>query len=178
MSSPNLYAPPLAEVSDPLARPMAPAGRGARILARCVDCLLLIVAYWPLVLSRVGMPATSHTPTAAMLGSVGLLALMGLLICNCSLLHRRGQTLGKLIFGIQIVRQDGTLASLSRLFFVRSGINTMLLFVPLLGAVSLLGSALMIFGRSQRCLHDRIADTRVVRLAPGLGTQLGDWHPL
>lgn len=157
----NPYAPPRTEVSGP-PRSMELASRGTRLLARCLDALLLACGYGLVVLSGVGKPGAHYDRATALLGIAGVLALWALATCNCVLLRRTGQTLGKLALGIQIVRHDGTRASLPRLLFLRSGINTVLALIPLFGWACLLVNALMILGESRRCLHDRIAGTLVV----------------
>lgn len=84
------------------------------------------------------------------------------IVRNLRQLAATGQSMGKKWMGIRIVRTSGEKAALSRLVTVR--------FLPLLvGAVPYLGpliglvNVLMIFGEGQRCLHDRLADTLVVK---------------
>jgi uncharacterized RDD family membrane protein YckC len=61
--------------------------------------------------------------------------------------------------GIKVVRKDGSKASLGRIFFLRNVVNIILAFIPLYGLVD----ALLIFGESRQCIHDKIADTIVVK---------------
>lgn len=86
------------------------------------------------------------------------------------------QTLGKKFLGIRVVRTDGSRVDLPRWVVLRGGITMAPFFIgfaffalpTVLGIFSLLGFFLvlvdifMIFGESQRCLHDRFADTIVV----------------
>ena len=58
-----------------------------------------------------------------------------------------------------LVRSDGSKASLARIFWLRNVVNGMLGFVPLYGIVDLL----LIFGDARQCIHDKIADTMVVK---------------
>jgi uncharacterized RDD family membrane protein YckC len=70
-----------------------------------------------------------------------------------------GQTIAKRALGIKVVRTDGTPVSLSRIFWLRNVVNIVLGIVPFYGLVDVL----FIFGAGRRCLHDKIADTIVVK---------------
>jgi uncharacterized RDD family membrane protein YckC len=83
---------------------------------------------------------------------------------NLMLLHRYGQTIGKRIVRIRIVRPDGSRCSTPRLVFARWLPMTVLFVVPLLNYVIWLVDVLMIFRADVRCLHDHIADTIVVKV--------------
>ena len=87
-----------------------------------------------------------------------------------------GQTIGKKIFGIRVVRSDGSRAGFWRCVFIRWFIAGLIIqaltmaisLVPIIGwiigpFVGLIG-LLMIFGETRRCLHDRIADTLVINV--------------
>jgi uncharacterized RDD family membrane protein YckC len=93
-------------------------------------------------------------------------ALTGLLIVNIWLLDRHGQTLGKRLQEIAIVREGGSRASVGRIITLRmlpfwgAGI------IPTAGVIIELVNILFIFGRSRRCLHDMFADTIVVQRPP------------
>jgi uncharacterized RDD family membrane protein YckC len=74
-----------------------------------------------------------------------------------------GQTIGKKIVGIKVVRADGTPASFPRILFLRNGINTLIGMIPLVGLVFAVVDALCIFREDERCIHDQFADTIVVQ---------------
>jgi len=101
------------------------------------------------------------------------------LVCHGYLLRKYGQTIGKNVFEIAIVSMDNQLLSLSKIFFMRWVPFTLMVFVPtmlievfpsmgwfkLLSLVGLLAATvniLFIFGKQRRCLHDRLAGTKVV----------------
>jgi hypothetical protein len=70
-----------------------------------------------------------------------------------------GQSIGKRMTGIKVVRTDGSPIELWRLILMRN------LLMSILGtACNLvsLGDALMIFTQDQRCLHDYLADSIVI----------------
>ena len=58
---------------------------------------------------------------------------------------------------------DGSKASLARIFWLRNVVNGLPSFIPIVSLIYWLVDTLMIFGESRRCLHDRIADTIVVK---------------
>jgi uncharacterized RDD family membrane protein YckC len=72
---------------------------------------------------------------------------------------RNGQSIAKKLLSIKVVRSDGSRASLGRIFWLRNIVNTLLSIVPLYGVID----ALFIFGEQRQCLHDKIADTIVVK---------------
>jgi uncharacterized RDD family membrane protein YckC len=78
------------------------------------------------------------------------------------LVYQNGQTIGKRLLGIKVVRTDGSRASLSRIFFLRYLLNTLFMWVPLAGGLYALVDPLMIFGEARRCCHDYLADTIVI----------------
>jgi uncharacterized RDD family membrane protein YckC len=181
--TPNPFAPPRAHVEDQQATQptaMVLATRGSRFLAVLVDIspifvlgILAAVALPSLFMGKLDAPSSN-----VMIGLVALVffvATIGWLIWNIVLLYRYGQTIGKKVLGIRVVRMDGSRVSFPRFFFLRwlamaviggvfGGIASSLGNRYLGNVVSLI-DALMIFGASRRCLHDLIADTRVVTAA-------------
>ncbi len=81
---------------------------------------------------------------------------------NLKFLSDSGQSVGKKILKIRIVRTDGSRASLLRLVLLRYGVTTALSVIPYFGSLWALADSLAIFGSEHKCLHDRIADTIVV----------------
>lgn len=160
------YAPPAAHVEDietPVAGPAALATRTHRFWAAMLD---LGVAVGAALLLETLAPTTAwredsgwwtpHPVTAA-------LDFLLFLVPHGFLLVRRGQTIGKAILGIRIVRSDGGKPSALQLVGVRYGLFYALLIVPGAGVIALLVDTLLIFRKSRRCLHDMLADTIVVK---------------
>jgi uncharacterized RDD family membrane protein YckC len=75
------------------------------------------------------------------------------------LVARYGQTMGKRLLEIRVVRSDGSQASLGRIFWLRNVVNGLLKLIPFYGLVDVL----LIFGERRQCIHDLIADTIVVK---------------
>lgn len=91
------------------------------------------------------------------------------LIVNVVLLTLRGQTIGKLCLGIQVVRfPEGTRAGFIKALLLRAILFTILVFISLIyfggmGWALLMADYLMIFRKDRRCLHDLVADTLVTK---------------
>jgi uncharacterized RDD family membrane protein YckC len=79
------------------------------------------------------------------------------------LVWSNGQTIGKRALGIKVVRKDGSRASLARIFWLRNALNSVFSWLGYIGLVYQLIDPLLIFQESRQCLHDRIADTVVIK---------------
>ncbi|MGV3663944.1 MAG: RDD family protein [Prosthecobacter sp.] len=113
-----------------------------------------------LLQKRVVEMTAAGNPTLELLS--WLMIMVGLV--NVVLLTLRGQTLGKLLLGIQIVRHmDGGRAGFVKAVLLRGLLFLVVGNLRYLGLLFLLGDALLIFRQDRRCLHDIVADTRVVR---------------
>lgn len=139
------------------------AGRGTRLGAVLLDGLIL---------GGLGIAAAIAIPAAGpdhsgsgFVVAMGLISIgvLVLLIVNLILLHRNGQTIGKKLLGIKIIRTDGDRAGLGRIFFLRFLVPGLIGAIPIAGPVFSLVDPLFIFRESRKCLHDSIADTVVVR---------------
>jgi len=167
------------------------ASLGQRFAAKLIDLTLLIVPLW-VILMMFFDPAfveesqkLQNDPAAMMqamqrraeivqaAGGVTL-PLMSLLfdvtlIVNVVLLTLRGQTIGKLSLGIQVVRfPEGAKAGFIKAVLLRSILFAILVFAGAIslggaGLVLLLTDALMVFRKDRRCLHDLVADTVVTK---------------
>jgi uncharacterized RDD family membrane protein YckC len=165
----NPYAPPQAAVRDIVDPSLTSvvADRGTRLGAAILDSFIfMLMVYMPLVAgaAAVGASRPPETPEAvgAAMSVGGLLALVGLLVwgsITIVLMKRHGQSIGKKATGIKVVRSDGSPVSLSRLIWLRNVVNWIISIIPLYGFID----ALFIFGESRQCLHDKIADTIVVK---------------
>jgi uncharacterized RDD family membrane protein YckC len=167
VNSTNPYAPPRAEVHDPEVEQAALAGRGTRLLAAILDGIIfLIMVYGPAVLGFVvaGGPASIDVDpdaeaTATLFAVIGgVIGLIPFLLLNLLFVVRNGQSIGKKIIGIKVVRTDGSRASLARIFWLRNVVNTLLGIIPLYGLIDIL----LIFGDQRQCIHDKLADTIVI----------------
>lgn len=166
---PNPYAAPAARLSA-LASGASevPAERGQRLAAVIVDTLVGLATYLPLlvglVISAAGQQDKAETPVALIIGGVVSLAcVVGVVVYTIQLVIRNGQTIGKRALAIKVVRLDGSPVGLGRSFWLRNFVPGALGAIPCFGGIISLVDILMIFGEDRRCLHDKIADTKVVR---------------
>jgi uncharacterized RDD family membrane protein YckC len=145
------------------------ASRLQRFGAAFIDGMAAGLCSFPLTLYWMQTRYSTLTPGHAMPFSVSnrVLALgvvfgLGLIILNCVLLNRNGQTIGKRALSIKVVRKDGSRVALTRFIFLRYLPVTLLGFIPFIGGIVGLVDASMIFGAERRCMHDLIADTIVI----------------
>jgi uncharacterized RDD family membrane protein YckC len=167
----NHYAPPKSNVADVGGADEEAnlASRWARLGAAMLDGLILTVGFIPSYaqLFRGNFPrnsldfwgAMATTGIWAMLAAAWLLIILGL---NLYFIQQNGQTIGKKLVGIKVVRTDGSRISLSRYFFLRYLLSTAITMVPDVGGLYSLVDSLFIFGKPRRCIHDYIADTIVI----------------
>jgi uncharacterized RDD family membrane protein YckC len=80
------------------------------------------------------------------------------------LLHRYGQTLGKRLMGLAIVMADGQRPSFNHLILNRYLPQWIAGLVPMVGPLLSMIDVLFIFRDDKRCVHDLIADTKVINL--------------
>ena len=172
--SSKLYAPPKSAVKDvDGAETNQLASRAARLAAVMLDGFLGFILFAPAYIMNFATIAQQArgNPMAvwinlAKTGSwfyVGVLGALVVLAIDLTLLARNGQTIGKKVLGIKVVRVDGSPVSLFRVFFLRYVCNTFLTLIPIAGSLYSLVDCLMIFGESRRTVHDHIADTIVIK---------------
>jgi uncharacterized RDD family membrane protein YckC len=162
-SDDNRFAPPLAHVDDVVpAGPGTLAGRGTRLGATLIDAVLAGLVFGLLALVS---PINVFKPNAGLgilLVQNVVLGFILFLIVHGYLIATRGQTVGKALLKIRIVRSDGSPASFARIVGLRYLTTSVLAAIPVVGTIYGLVDVLLIFRASRRCLHDQIADTIVV----------------
>jgi len=103
---------------------------------------------------------------AGMSGALGVL-LLGILVCAAVqtwMLTVRGQTVGKRLLGIRIVRvQDDANPGFVHAVLLRSFVPILIRAIPVFGLGFWLVDVGCIFRADKRCLHDLIAGTKVVQ---------------
>lgn len=162
------FAPPQAHVADLAPDEIVPAGRGTRLLAAIIDTVILVAA----IMGATRIPAIGALlttpgggPEMGSLNPASSFVGFGLfLLVQAWPLLKRGQTLGKMAFKLRIVRSDGSRPDAWRLLGLRYGIGFVMNANPLLSMLYGLLDALLIFRESRKCLHDSIADTKVIKL--------------
>ena len=145
------------------------------ILALCVlpGAVLLGSAFFQIVIDAsrgIEPDFTDIEPGRLLLGAalIGLGA-FSLLLVQIIMVSMRGQTIGKRLLGIRIVRNlDGSNPGFARAWLLRSLVVGLIgtlaaLILPMLGNVFSIVNYAFIFRADRRCLHDLIADTKVVK---------------
>jgi uncharacterized RDD family membrane protein YckC len=95
------------------------------------------------------------------------LATFALQLVQIYLVSTRGQTLGKRFLGIRIVRaSDGSNPGFARAWLLRALVPGIIGVLPTIGSVFTIVNYGFIFRADRRCLHDLLADTRVVKVNP------------
>ena len=172
MNTPNPYAPPQAAVADmPVPGTPAKADRSTRLAAAMVDWVVSSIMITGPLLVGAGMAGAFNLYNAqsnplaffmTLIATGGLFALAGLAVWGTItfvLVKRNGQTIAKKWLNIKVVRADGTPASVGRIFWLRNVVNRILRIIPFYFLID----CLWIFGEESRCVHDKIADTMVVK---------------
>jgi len=150
---------PAAPVAQRVGRPLA--SRGARLLAVVLDTVLLFLL-WAAGQNAVDGLA-DHPAWKAPLVGVVLGGALALTLGQVTLLARRGQTMGKMALRIRIVDdRDESNPGFWRACVRRQVLPGLIGAIPVLGGVFALIDLLNIFGEERRCLHDLLADTKVV----------------
>jgi uncharacterized RDD family membrane protein YckC len=158
------------------------ADRGMRLLAKILDevcsmiCALPGAAILGVTFLRTfiqsmnnggggDLPDLDMSRAAAGFAVLGL-GLLALAIVQIWLISTRGQSIGKIVFGIRIVRhEDGTLPGFVHGWLLRSLVPAIIGMVPMgLGLIFSIVDACFIFRADKRCIHDLIAGTRVVKV--------------
>jgi len=149
--------------------PVELAGRGTRLLAVILDSLIAFALALPglIVLGVSGAFSQPDDPNPAVLaGGLALLGLclLGLLGVQIWMLSTRGQTIGKRIMGVKIVKfDDHSNPGFVHAFLLRSFVNGLIGGIPVVGGIYSLVDICFIFREDRRCIHDFIASTVVVK---------------
>jgi uncharacterized RDD family membrane protein YckC len=159
----NRYAPPRAAVRD-IARPSAEdelADRGTRLAAAMLDGIVFAaMVYLPLLLLMIPAGMSENGGLFAAIAFIG--ALVGFVIwagLTIKYVNDNGQSIAKKMLHIKVVRSDGSQATLGRILLMRNVLNAIISVIPLYGLIEVL----FIFGESRQCLHDKLADTIVIK---------------
>ncbi len=187
----NPFAPPRAHVQDQYDAPpaeMVLATRVSRLLAYFLDFSPFFIVGIVAALMLPGVFTGTFDPKSSNMVGFGLvmivffLVLIGWFVWNIVLTYRYGQSIGKKLLGIRVVRMDGSRVTFARFFFLRWLAMAVIggVFGAIVGAFHVKYAAnlitvidcVMIFGTARRCLHDLVADTKVVTAASSPNARL------
>ncbi|MBL9188252.1 MAG: RDD family protein [Opitutaceae bacterium] len=182
--------PPAFAEAEPVRSGLVQADRGSRLMARMIDWGIDLIAsipgmvvLWPQMMELVKLvvesgqgeqPDISQLDLPRLLLGTGLLVLCALAVTviQAWMLAVRGQSIGKRLLGLRVVKVDGSAAGLVNGWLMRELLITVIgiaaSLVPFFGIMLRPAFHLvdwcMIFRDDERCLHDQIAGTRVVKV--------------
>ncbi|MDZ4404105.1 RDD family protein [Prosthecobacter sp.] len=174
------------EVRQDHARDHELASLGQRLAAKLIDWAMLLAPLFVMLMALMDagfeaeIRALQNDPTAMMdalqrqidkmqtMGNTTVLAMSWLVVilvlANVILLSIRGQSIGKLLTGIQIVRSgDGSKAGFIKTVLLRWFLFAIVESIRFIGPVLMFGNILLIFRKDRRCMHDLVADTMVTK---------------
>jgi len=156
---PQRETSPAVDVPEP-GIPAAPVG--ARLLAGLVDLVLLggidlTVVYFTLKICELPFAQVLELPAAPLLSFLALLN-FGYI---ATFVAAGGQTIGKMAAGIRVIPADPAAHAAERVTFGHALVRAAGYLISTLPAG--LGFVPAFVGRDRRALHDRLADTRVVK---------------
>jgi uncharacterized RDD family membrane protein YckC len=160
------YQPPATELRAPAhvgPEGEALASRESRLGAALIDGVIIMAimmpALWMMGLYDRPAGESGMALTAAASGGGFLLTLL----IQGYFLATRAQTIGKMALNIKIVTLDGKNAGLGRILLLRMLPISLVSIMPMIGSFVGVADSLFVFRADQRCIHDHIAGTRVVR---------------
>ncbi len=173
---PNPYASPSSGLEQQ--KPAKPgwdnrqlATLGERFLGSLIDGIIMVPILFGagfvlgMVLTSFGIVLESFefdlltTVIGALMGIGVFLAVQGYFLAS------KGQTVGKMAMGTQIVSEkDGEIVPFVELILKRYLPIWVLSYIPVVGSFIGLIDALFIFRENRKCLHDEIAGTKVIKL--------------
>lgn len=172
-------------INNPVVSALVLSSPGRRLLAKLIDWTMV---FTPMIVMLMAMmdealaaeiKAAQDNPMAVMeaiqrqalkleqAGSTTLVAtswmIILILVGNMALLTMRGQSLGKCLCGIRIVRAgDGGKAGFVRVVLLRWFLFAVVQSLQVIGPILAFVDYGMVLRPDKRCLHDHVADTLVV----------------
>jgi len=162
------------------------ASRGQRLASRVIDWITILIPFFILLVAcmdttfEAEIRAHQNDATVLMevlqkrilhMQSIGdptvlttSMLIFIVMIVNVVMLGLRGQSIGKMLIGIHIVRaQDGSRAGFLKAVLLRWFLFSLIESIRFIGPALMLGNVLLIFRKDRRCLHDLVADTLVTK---------------
>jgi len=149
-------------------QPMGPKP-STRVVAHLIDWAAVLLASWlasPMLLDYSGVAeAFVGVPIVTM----AVLAMSGIVpvgMIQLALVHENGQSIGKRLMKLRVVMLNGEPVDVWRVLFLRNAAPFVLGLVPFIGIVFRIANVAALFNSDNRALHDRIAGTKVIYVAP------------
>jgi uncharacterized RDD family membrane protein YckC len=163
--TPSSVAPTPGAPFSPILRPIDPnlAGRGSRLMAFLIDGFIFTLCCVPGGI-MLWMGAADDNDTLQIIGGIVIgLLFLALLALQIFLLSTRGQTIGKKMMSVKIVKYaDGSNPGFVHACLLRLIVPGFINGIPIIGYLFPIVDSCFIFGEERRCIHDLIASTKVV----------------
>ncbi|PTL79168.1 RDD family protein [Vitiosangium sp. GDMCC 1.1324] len=147
-------------VSTVLAEP------GIRLAAHVVDRLVVfspmfVTGFIGVVVALVSK-SKDVMPVILTFTILGLLGSLGMIGYQLYLMTRTGQSIGKRMMRIKVVRTDGSPADIGRVILLRNVVPEAIGFF--IGIFAIIDALFIFFNAERRTLHDQLADTKVIKV--------------
>ncbi|UTW46146.1 RDD family protein [bacterium SCSIO 12696] len=141
------------------------ASRMSRLGASILDSIIILIPMFAIYfLTGIWDRLISGDSTFSLQLAVFFCAIIVWLTFNGYLLKNHGQSIGKKIVGIQIVDVDSNkVPSLTTTAGIRYILIQSSSLIPIIGSIFIWIDILFIFRKDQRCVHDLVAKTKVVK---------------
>lgn len=137
------------------------AERRDRLWAKSIDHGLFLAAG---IVAAILIPGLKDSSLLIPFLSVLAACLLGFCAYQIWLLTTQGQTLGKKLMGLRIVKtMDMSNGGFVTNVLLRAVASTAVTLVPIFGTLFALADPLFVFRDDRRCLHDHIAGTCVIK---------------
>lgn len=134
----------------------------ARLGAVLLDSVVMMLVVFPAMFLFIDFE--SFDPNNGVLEIYAKLGFPVLLVSAVQwyLISTSGQSIGKKLVGLKIIKGDGSDVNFVSGVILRSWIPAVIGWIPLVGSIFGLVDALFIFSSDHRTLHDHIAGTKVI----------------
>jgi len=141
------------------------ASRWSRLFAALIDAFIGIIVSVPLIIyyNVFELAMAGEELGTGLMVFMTLMGIVAFMLIHGYLLKTKGQTIGKLALGIKIVTLDDQLPNFGSLIVKRYLPIWVIQLVPAINILALV-DVLFIFRSDKRCVHDLIAETKVVRI--------------
>ena len=140
------------------------ASRWHRFVAAIIDTIILMLVTVPVVYFTGGFEGINegYQPSTGYNLLMSFFSVCAFVLLNGKLLTSKGQTIGKKLINIRICTLEGDVPSLKNHLLKRYAIFFIPGQIPYIGNLFSIVNILYIFGEEKRCLHDKVAGTKVV----------------
>lgn len=140
------------------------ADRGDRLIAAIIDAVILVfpVLIYSLIFGFIKLNSgeTGYSISEQIFNLLTIQAIF--LAFHGYLLFTKGQTIGKKFMEIKIIGPDNKHPGFTRVYLLRNFFPAVINIFPLVGYPFLFIDILFIFRKDRKCLHDHIAQTKVI----------------